>query len=294
MFRARRTRLSLALGVLVLSTACRQRAPTNEIVVSAAISLRPVLLEIGRRFPSTSGRVHFNFGASGFLSTQIANGAPTSLFLSADPRWVDRLARRGLIDQRVDRFVSGDLVLVVPRRHAERWAAVRGESIPRRLQHLTEPSVRRIAIGNPTSVPLGARSREALEHYHLFGRLRGKLIFAEHAAQVLDYVRRGEVDAALIYRTDFAASRQALTLVATIPRAAHKGVRYVAAVIAQRGDRTLAMRFLALLLSAECEPIWRRHGFRVGSSRTRDPLPGANWWCDAMAIDGLGCRSSRR
>lgn len=247
---------------------CKRSATGESVVVSAAISLRPALRELVRCFPGGSGSIHLNFGASGFLATQIEQGAPAAIFLSADPRWIERLRQRGLVRRQIVGFVRGDLVLVVPVRAAPRWRGRGSESYRDWLKQLASPSVRRIAIGNPRSVPLGKHSKQALVHVGLWSALSPKLIFAEHAAQVLDYVRRGEVDAALVYATDLALYRRELHRVVTIPELAHGGIRYAAALLVRRSS-PLAERFLRFLLSAEARPIWRRYGFRLAASTAR-------------------------
>src|SRR5271154_1053558 len=69
------------------------------ITVSAAISLREAITQIANGFEAASGdSVQLNFGASGQLATQIAQGAPVDLFISAGRREMDQLAKQGLID----------------------------------------------------------------------------------------------------------------------------------------------------------------------------------------------------
>src|SRR5687768_1789274 len=70
----------------------------EKITVSAAISLKDALVEIGRSYTAaTEDEVSFNFGASGQLMAQIEQGAPVDAFISAADKQVDALAAAGLV-----------------------------------------------------------------------------------------------------------------------------------------------------------------------------------------------------
>ena len=70
------------------------------------------------------------------------------------------------------------------------------------VQSLTGDSVKKIAIGNPDSVPAGRYAKDSLNSVKLWEKLQPKYILANSVRQALDYVSRGEVDAGFVYRTD--------------------------------------------------------------------------------------------
>ncbi|MBV9069477.1 MAG: molybdate ABC transporter substrate-binding protein, partial [Acidobacteria bacterium] len=66
--------------------------------VSAASSLTDALHEIGRIYQHDTGdTLLFDFGASSTLARQIAEGAPSDVFISADESKMDQLQQRGFI-----------------------------------------------------------------------------------------------------------------------------------------------------------------------------------------------------
>src|SRR5262249_50591547 len=71
----------------------------DEVVVSAAVSLSNAFKELGKDFEREHAgmKVAFNFGASGQLLQQIANGAPVDVFASADQETMDQAESRQLI-----------------------------------------------------------------------------------------------------------------------------------------------------------------------------------------------------
>jgi molybdate transport system substrate-binding protein len=256
---------TILVGLLVgggasVSGGCKSRSTKGVVLVSAAISLRDAFIQAGRRFekqnPGT--RVQFNFASSGTLATQIIRGAPVDVFASASGHHMDRVARKGLV-RTAHRHVlaRNTLVIVQPRGHRKPMRSVadlRGAG--------------RIAIGNPETVPAGRYARAMLRHHKLWSPLRRRLIYGEHVRQVLDYVVRNEVDAGLVYETDYRQRRAKLTLVATAAPGSHPPILYPVALLAGARQQKLALRFIRFLRSPQGQKILLQHGFGPGGSAT--------------------------
>src|SRR5262245_17903498 len=191
----------------------------REITVSAAVSLRDAFREIGNQFERrTDVRINFNFGASGALQKQIESGAPVDVFASAGMPQMNALATQGLIVPETRRdFARNTLVLIVP-----------GDSTLgiTTFADLGGPKVKRIAVGNPKTVPVGQYAEQILTRLDLGPRLVPRLILAEDVRQALDYVARGEVDVGIVYGSDVRVSGDRVRIVATAPADSHDPVLY--------------------------------------------------------------------
>src|SRR5688500_5853731 len=167
--------LSSVLCLLPLAS----RADT--VHVSAAISLKAALTEIAAAYQKETGeQVRFNFGASGQLMAQIKAGAPADLFISAAPKQVDDLVAANLADAKSRRTIAANaLVLVAPADAA---------SPPKDFKDLADARQKRIAIGDPRTVPGGQYAMQTLTSLKLTDALKGRLIHAANVRQVLDYV----------------------------------------------------------------------------------------------------------
>lgn len=222
-----------------------------EVRVLAAASLTEALREIGRDYESRSGeRVIFSFGGSSTLARQIEAGAPADLFLSADEAKMNALARRGLIDPRTRvSLLSNRLVIVVPRRGGKQLKD------PRDLVRFE-----RIAIAEPSTVPAGIYARQYLQTLGIWSALAGKTVPTENVRGALAAVAAGNVDAAIVYRTDARIQKSVRVVheVSSGPR-----ISYPFAVLAQAGQPQAARRFLAHLRSRAARDIFARHGFDV-------------------------------
>ena len=249
-------KLSCTVTSLVLALALCL-APTlslaADLTVSAAASLTDAFGVMKAAFekanPGTT--VVNNFAASGPLLKQIENGAPVDVFASADEKTMDQAAAKGVIvaGSRVD-FVQNALVLVQP---ADAKTRITSEA------DLTGSGIKRIAIGNPASVPVGRYTQESLTSAKLWEALQPKLIPGESVRQVLDYVTRGEVDAGFVFATDAKIAGAKVRVVKE--SATTTPVRYPIAVVAA-SKNPKAKAFVDFVLSAEGQKILQNFGFK--------------------------------
>jgi len=248
-----RTILFLLCSLLIFLTGAG-RAAGSEILVSAALSLKAPFEEVGRSFGTKTGtKVIFNFGASGMLQRQIEGGAPADIFASASPKEMDSLESGGfLIIGTRSNFAGNSIVLIVPSRSRLRI---------RSSDDLRKKEVRRIAIGNPASVPAGKYAEEALKSSGLWATLKDKIVLCENVRQVMDYTARNEIDAGMVFRTDAGNSKD-VEIISEASEQSHKPVLYVIAAIKGSRHEMLAKEFISMLLSDEGRKILKKYGFR--------------------------------
>lgn len=246
---------SWLLALVFFSFPAHAGAGTEKtLIVSAAISLKDVLTRLAADFEKKNGcaKILCNFAGSGQLRAQIESGAPVDVFVSAAAGDMDKLSPKKLIiaSSRIN-LIANRLVLIGNRKQTPALTD---------LSDLANKNIRRIAIGNPATVPAGQYAKEALDYYHLTGQLSGKLILGENVRQVLDYVARGEVDCGFVYATD-ARGEKRVVVIQEIPPAAHQAILYPAAVIDAAGDAKLAGQFVKFLQKPENIRVFREYGF---------------------------------
>lgn len=226
----------------------------QELIISAAASLTNAFSEVGKAFEKRHPRtkVTFNFAASGALLQQIDQGAPVDVFASADQETMDQAAAKKLIlpGTRKD-FAANDLVLILPKG---------GKSPIKGLKDLAIDEVKRIGLGNPQTVPAGRYAKRALLAGGVWENLQPKLIFGENVRQVLDYVKRGEVDAGFVFATDSMAARENVRTVATLE--IDTPICYPLAVVGTAKAKESAEKFIQFVLSEEGQEILARYGFK--------------------------------
>jgi molybdate transport system substrate-binding protein len=226
------------------------------ITVSAAISLKNAFEEIGKLYElqNKDVKVAFNFGASGDLMAQIKGGAPVDVFASAALKDMDELDKDGFVlkDTKIN-FVSNKVVLIVPASSKVFRAS---------FEDLKKPEIKRIAVGNPKTVPVGRYTDEAFHFFNISDIIKDKLVYAENVRQVLDYTVRGEVDAGVVYSTDAMVKKQEVRVIATAPEESHKPVIYPIAVVKGSKNEKAAKAFVAFVTSDEARKILEKYGFK--------------------------------
>lgn len=247
--------LVLFCGSLAAISAARIAAVerSSAITVSAAISLKDALDEIGRLYQARrpGAKVAFNYGGSGTLQRQIEQGAPVDIFLSAAETQMDGLAAQGLIATETRRDIVGNtLVLIVP-------ATTR---MLNDFPDLTRLYVSVIALGEPGTVPAGMYARQTLEHMGLFAAVEKKIVYAKDVRAVLTYVETGNADAGFVYRTD-ALSSPKVRVVATAAADSHDPIVYPAAVLKNSKNAGAAREFVDFLQGSEARAAFEKYGF---------------------------------
>jgi molybdate transport system substrate-binding protein len=243
----------LFLAAILSATAATGGQQAASITVSAAISLKDALDELGRSYEQRhpGGKVTFNYGSSGTLEHQIEQGAPVDIFLSAAEKQMDALESAGLLvaETRHD-LVGNRLVLVVPT----------SSNILKGFSDLARPEVKIVALGEPGTVPAGMYAHQTLEHLGLLAAVERKAVYAKDVRAVLTYVETGNADAGIVYQTD-ARTTAKLRVVATAPAATHDPIAYPAAVIRSTKHITTARAFLEFLESADARAVFEKYGF---------------------------------
>src|SRR5262249_40203079 len=152
-------------------------AAAQDLTVAAASDLQSALPGIAADFEKQTGhKVVVSYGSSGNFFTQIQNGAPFDVFLSADIDYPRRLESAGLGERgTLTDYARGRIVLWTRRDS--------GIDISRGIEVLTDSRVRRIAIANPDHAPYGRAAVAALQATHIDDRVRDKLVKGENISQ---------------------------------------------------------------------------------------------------------------
>lgn len=246
-----RLRLLVAL-ILILGSG---GAAAADLVVSAASSLTDAFQAVGKAYEGKHPGTHvvLNFAASDVLLRQIASGAPADVFASADQTAMDKAVDAKAIDPATRQdFASNRLVLIVPKGSKARVTSP---------ADLKGDTVKRVAYGDPASVPVGRYTKAALEQQGLWDVVSAKGVLAQNVRQSLDYVARGEVDAGFVFATDASIVKDKVDVAAVVPTP--KPITYPIAVVAGSKQSKEAASFEAFVQSPEGRGILAGFGFQA-------------------------------
>jgi molybdate transport system substrate-binding protein len=252
------------LAVFLLQPGCKDN-PTASVIpvilnVSAAASLTDALTQINKLYthehPGTT--IIPNFASSGTIQQQIENGAPCDVFISAATTQMDNLDKKGLLWPGTRRnLLINNLVLIVPATSTLDIRSIGG---------LTSDKVKRIAVGDPTSVPAGTYAKQAFDLLGISAALQPKLVLGGTVRQVLTYVETGDVDAGMVFVTD-ALTTDKVRVIASAPQEINAAIAYPVAIIKSSPNPPAAGEYIDFLKGPVGESIFEVYGFRVAGDR---------------------------
>lgn len=248
----------LALWLALIVTIACNRTPTSAstLLVAAAASLQPPLQEIAPLYTRSPSRstVNYNFAASGILQQQIERGAPADIFIAAADRHIDALqAKDAILPDTRQPLLTNQLVLITPKQ----------TRVPlQNFQQLDRPEIRRIAIGEPRTVPAGQYATETLTKLGILDRVKSKFVLANNARSILTAVATGSVDAGIVYLTD-AKTNPSISIVTIADPTLHDPIVYPIAILKSSKSPQAARDYLQFLQSQPAIAIFKKYGFGI-------------------------------
>jgi molybdate transport system substrate-binding protein len=223
---------------------------TGTVTVFAAASLTESFTKIGKDFEAANpgAKVTLNFAGSSALATQINQGAPADVFASAAPANMKTVTDAGNGDGTATTFVKNQLVIAVPKGNPK---GVKG------LTDLTKPGVKVALCAE--QVPCGAAAKKALD---AAGVKLTPVTLEQDVKGALSKVKLGEVDAALVYRTDAKASASDVDGV-DFPESAGAINEYPIIVLKNAPNKTGALAFIAYVQSDKGMAVLTAAGFQA-------------------------------
>jgi molybdate transport system substrate-binding protein len=252
---------TLAVGIgLTIATATAQ-AP---LALAAASDLQAALPEIAARFERETGQtVTLTFGSSGNFFSQIQNGAPFDVFLSADIDYPRQLERLGLAEPgSVYEYATGHLVL---------WTRNdSGIDVKPGLTVLTSRAVHKVAIANPALAPYGRAAVAALRHEGLYARVEAKLVVGENISQTAQFVLTGNADVGLLALSlALGPVLKNAGVYAEIPPSFYSPIEQAAIIVGSSKQKALARQFIDFLKKPETMRVLQSFGFALPVTTAR-------------------------
>lgn len=228
----------------------------KEVYIVAAASMTDAIKEIGANYEKEHPDVKlmYSFGSSGALQTQIEQGAPADVFISAAQKQMNALDDKGLIDKSTRKdLLENKVVLIVPKDSNLKLDS---------FADLATDKVQKIALGEPKAVPVGQYSEEIFKSFNITDAIAPKAVYGSDVRQVLGWVETGEVDCGIVYATDAAISDKVKVLM-TAPDDSHKPVIYPVAMVNSSKNPEIAKDFIDFLSQDAQKAILEKYGFNA-------------------------------
>ncbi|MEI6876861.1 MAG: molybdate ABC transporter substrate-binding protein [Spirochaetota bacterium] len=241
----------------ILALAMAGAAAQSKVSVAAASNISAVAPSLSaafaRRYPAFVAE--FTFGASGNLVTQLLNGAPFQVFLSADTTFPQKLVDAGLTVGPAKVYAVGTLIFLTTRKL----------DLSKGMAILDDPSLRQVATCNPETAPYGLAAQEALIKSGLFDRVKSRLVIAQNVTQALQFTLAGAdggfVNKSALYSKELRPwDIEGRFWFAVDPRL-HAPISQAFVVMKSGFPETAVRAFADFLLSPEAGAIFTAYGY---------------------------------
>lgn len=246
---ARRPTLIAAL----LSLALGGTAFAGETKVAVAANFTDAAKAIAARFKAKTGHeATLSFGSSGQFYTQIANGAPFEVFLSADVERPQKAEAEGLsVPGSRFTYATGRLVL-----YSKSPGLVDGKGAV-----LKTGAFDKLSIADPKAAPYGQAAVETLTSMKLYDALKPRIVRGASITQAFQYVQTGAAELGFVALSQVIAEPGGSRWV--VPASRHTPIEQQAVLLKTGAGSAAARAFVAFLKGAEAKAIIRRYGYEV-------------------------------
>jgi molybdate transport system substrate-binding protein len=248
------TRVSIAA---LLAAAIAAPATAEEVVVFAAASLKDGLDAVAADFQAATGNtVTISYAASNALATQIIEGAPADIFISAAVNWMDEVEKAGLVvpGTRAD-ILGNTLVLIAHGKDAVPVEIGPGFDLAGLLGD------GKLSMALVDAVPAGQYGKAALESLGVWSGVEASVAQSENVRAALALVSTGEAPFGIVYATDAVADDN-VTVVGTFPADSHPPIVYPAALLTGAADDA-DRAFFEALTADSADAAFAAEGFAV-------------------------------
>lgn len=264
---ARIGRLLAALCLILLISACAPAAPVAnspapaELTVFAAASLTNAFDAIGTAFAEQHPGVTvlYSYGGSSQLATQLVEGAPASVFASANTVQMEVTQAAGRIVGDPQPFATNRLTIIVPAGNPARVTNLAGLAQPGVRLLLTTPGVPVRDYGDQM---LAAASADPDYGAGFADAVYANVVSEEdNVRQVATKVALGEADAGIVYTSDVTPDLAQDVESVAVPDAYNVTATYPIALVTDGAQPETAQAFVDFVLGEEGQAILAQWGF---------------------------------
>ncbi len=229
----------------------------EKILIFSAGSTINAITEVGDLFNKQGNeKCVISCAASSTLAKQIAQGAPADIYISANPKWMDYLSEKDLIEPETRFDLLGNrLVLIEPISNDSRIEITPGLDLAGLL------GKERMAMGDPDHVPAGIYGKQALMALGMWDDIKDRVAPMKDVRAALVMVEREETPFGIVYSTDARISKK-VRIVDVFPETSHPPIIYPVAILAEK-ESPATKRLILFLQSPEARAVFLKHGFTV-------------------------------
>ena len=239
--------------ILTILITCSTMAGTIKVAVAANVSYAIEELKTVFEEKHSGIKVEVILGSSGKLTSQIRQGAPYSLFMSANMSYPQALYDEGKAIQKPVVYAQGVLAFLSNKQRNP----CKEETV------LNDNDIKKIAIANPKTAPYGVATVEALKNVKLYEKHKDKFVYGESVSQTVFYATMaadiGIVAASALHSPQLSKFREGVHWW-ELDEELYTPISQGMVMIEESKD---AKAFYDFILSMEAKEIFKKYSYKV-------------------------------
>ncbi|WP_095149237.1 molybdate ABC transporter substrate-binding protein [Pseudomonas sp. Irchel s3a18] len=231
-------------------------AQANEVQVAVAANFTAPIQAIAADFEKDTGhKLVAAYGATGQFYTQIKNGAPFEVFLSADDSTPQKLEQEGdIVDGSRFTYAIGTLVL---------WSAKDGY-VDAKGNVLTSNQYQHLSIANPKAAPYGLAATQVLARLGLTDKVKDKIVEGQSITQAFQFVSTGNAEVGFVALSQIYKDGKVTAGSAWIvPADMHDPIKQDAVILDKGKDNPAAKALVDYLKGPKAAAVIKSYGYQL-------------------------------
>ena len=231
-------------------------AQADEVQVAVAANFTAPIQAIAADFEKDTGhKLVASFGATGQFYTQIKNGAPFEVFLSADDSTPKKLEAEGdSVKGSRFTYAVGTLAL---------WSAKEGY-VDAKGDVLKKNAYQHLSIANPKAAPYGLAATQVLAKEGLTDKVKDKIVEGQNISQAYQFISTGNAELGFvalsqIYKDGKISSGSAWI----VPASLHDPIKQDAVILNKGKDNPAAKALVDYLKGPKAAAVIKSYGYEI-------------------------------
>ncbi|WPN49726.1 MULTISPECIES: molybdate ABC transporter substrate-binding protein [unclassified Pseudomonas] len=231
-------------------------AQADEVQVAVAANFTAPIQALATDFEKDTGhKLVTSFGATGQFYTQIKNGAPFEVFLSADESTPKKLEAEGdTVKGSRFTYAVGTLAL---------WSAKEGY-VDAKGEVLKKNEYQHLSIANPKAAPYGLAATQVLAKEGLTEKVKDKLVEGQNITQAYQFVSTGNAELGFVALSQIYKDGKITTGSAWIvPASLHDPIKQDAVILNKGKDNPAAKALVDYLKGPKAAAVIKSYGYEI-------------------------------
>ncbi|WP_341524247.1 molybdate ABC transporter substrate-binding protein [Pseudomonas sp. G.S.17] len=228
----------------------------DEVQVAVAANFTVPIQAIAKDFEKDTGhKLVASFGATGQFYTQIKNGAPFEVFLSADDTTPAKLEQEGdSVKGSRFTYAVGTLAL---------WSAKEGY-VDDKGEVLKGNKFEHLSIANPKAAPYGLAATQVLDKLGLTDATRPKIVEGQSITQAYQFVSTGNAELGFVALSQiFKDGKLTSGSAWIVPADLHDPIKQDAVILNKGKDNAAAKALIEYLKGPKAAAVIKSFGYQL-------------------------------